>query len=216
MVKRIFDFWAAFLGLIFLSPLLLIISLLVKLTSPGPIFYLQTRMGKEFCPFKIYKFRTMLEDKINSGSEITVEGDPRITALGRTLRRLKFDEFPQLLNVLRGEMSLVGPRPEVPSFVEIFKKDYEIILTVLPGITDWASVEFKEESILLAQSGDALNFYIESVLPEKIQISKDYVKCHNCFLDLKILIRTLGAVFLPAVFIFSSRGGSSPPPHSNK
>jgi lipopolysaccharide/colanic/teichoic acid biosynthesis glycosyltransferase len=143
-MKRLFDIVASAAGLILLSPVMLLTALLIKLDSRGPVFFKQQRVGKGFRPFLIYKFRTMVEDAPQRGSSITVGADPRITRIGRFLRKTKFDELPQLINVLKGDMSLVGPRPEVPRYVEMFRDDYEEILRVRPGITDTASLKYED------------------------------------------------------------------------
>ncbi len=148
-MKRTLDVIVAMIGLTLLSPLLLVIALLVKLTSPGPILFRQERIGRGFKPFFICKFRTMVADAPNRGQAITVGQDPRITPLGRFLRKTKIDEAPQLLNVLCGEMSLVGPRPEVPRYVAMFRRDYAVILQVRPGITDLASIRYRDEARIL-------------------------------------------------------------------
>ena len=145
MSKRVFDIVTALLGIVVLAPLLFLVALLIKLDSAGPALFRQERMGRGFHPFRIYKFRTMVHDVPSRGGTITIGADPRVTRLGRVLRKTKIDELPQLINVLRGEMSLVGPRPEVRPYVDLFREDYEEILTVLPGITDLASVKFRDD-----------------------------------------------------------------------
>src|SRR5215813_8810896 len=150
-MKRIFDILMATIGLVILAPLFLIVAVLIKLDSPGPIFFRQVRMGRGFRPFSIYKFRTMVWDTLGKGRPITVGNDPRITRAGRLLRATKIDELPQLINVLKGEMSFVGPRPEVREYVELFRKDYEKILKIRPGITDLASLKYHDEAAFLKQ-----------------------------------------------------------------
>src|SRR6516225_1894346 len=145
-MKRLFDVLIASVGLLVLVPLLLVIALLIKLTSRGPVLFRQERMGRNFQPFWIYKFRTMVPDAARLGGPITAAEDPRVTVIGRLLRKTKVDELPQLFNVLRGDMSLVGPRPEVRRYVEMFHQDYEEILRARPGITDPASVKYRDES----------------------------------------------------------------------
>ena len=137
-MKRLFDVVAAAIGLVILSPLMALVALLIKVDSPGPVFFRQHRVGKDFRPFQIYKFRTMVQKAPLRGGLITAGVDPRVTRVGNFLRQTKIDELPQLINVLKGDMSLVGPRPEVPQYVEMFRKDYEQILSVRPGITDLA------------------------------------------------------------------------------
>jgi lipopolysaccharide/colanic/teichoic acid biosynthesis glycosyltransferase len=190
-MKRLFDIVVSFLGLMILSPLLLLVALLIKLDSRGPIFFRQERIGQGFQPFYIYKFRTMTQDASKHGGAITVRDDPRITRAGAFLRKTKIDELPQLLNVLKGEMSLVGPRPEVRKYVELFRKDYEEILKVRPGITDLASLKYQDEAELLGQSADPDQEYISRVLPDKLKLAKDYVSCSSFFFDMGLIIRTL-------------------------
>ncbi|MEW5874561.1 MAG: sugar transferase [Candidatus Zixiibacteriota bacterium] len=189
MGKRLFDVVAATLGLLVLSPVFLMISLAVKLSGPGPVFFRQERIGRRFQPFTILKFRSMRPG--SEGPPLTVRGDERITAVGRLLRRTKLDELPQLWNVLKGEMSLVGPRPEVRSYVEMFRNDYEEILTLRPGITDQASVEFRDEEVRLAQSADPDALYRSEILPRKIRLAKDYVRTRNGWSDFLLLLRTV-------------------------
>lgn len=189
MGKRIFDFVSALLGLIVVSPLLVTIALAVKLSSAGPVFFRQTRVGRKFRPFRIVKFRTMHEGI--DGPLITARGDKRITSVGRILRRTKFDELPQLWNVLVGDMSLVGPRPEIPEYVEQFRGDYEEILKVRPGITDPASIEFRREEILLAQADNPETQYLSVILPKKLAMAKEYVKARTFFGDLGLIFRTI-------------------------
>ena len=195
MSKRAFDFAAALLGLILLSPLLLLVALLIKLDSSGPVFFRQERIGKGFCPFRIYKFRTMIHDAHRRGETITFGADPRITRLGQVLRKTKVDELPQLLNVLRGEMSFVGPRPEVRPYVELFRQDYEEILQVIPGITDLASVKYRHEADLLGQFDDPQTAYIKRILPEKIKLAKEYVRRSSFFFDMTLILKTLFRLF---------------------
>src|SRR2546428_688896 len=153
-MKRAFDIVVSVVGLILLGPLLLLIGMLIKLDSPGPVFFRQERIGKGFRPFLIYKLRTMVQNAPQTGAPITSGNDPRITAVGRFLRKTKIDELPQLINVLNGDMSLVGPRPEIRQYVDAYRQDYEEILTVRPGITDLASLKYRDEAILLGQSSD--------------------------------------------------------------
>jgi lipopolysaccharide/colanic/teichoic acid biosynthesis glycosyltransferase len=195
MSKRAFDFLVALLGLVLLSPLLLLVTLLIRLDSPGPALFRQERIGKGFRPFQIYKFRTMIDDAPRRGGPITFGTDPRITRLGRVLRKTKVDELPQLLNVLRGEMSFVGPRPEVRRYVELFRKDYEEILGVLPGITDLASVKYRDEAEILGRFEDPEAAYVRHVLPEKIKLAKEYVRRSSLFFDMTLILKTLVKLF---------------------
>jgi FlaA1/EpsC-like NDP-sugar epimerase/lipopolysaccharide/colanic/teichoic acid biosynthesis glycosyltransferase len=203
MSKRIFDFVFASLGLVFLSPLFILIGFLIKVTSPGPVFFLQKRVGRNFQPFFIYKFRTMVTEAPSTGPSITVQNDPRITPVGKILRDLKIDELPQLINVVKGEMSLIGPRPEVPLYVGQFKKEYEFVLQVRPGMTDLASLEFRNESELLARADHPEEIYLKSILPKKLKLAQAYVREQGFMLDFKILFSTLMAIFLSLPFPFS-------------
>jgi lipopolysaccharide/colanic/teichoic acid biosynthesis glycosyltransferase len=191
MIKRLFDVAVAVVGLLVLGPLLAVMALLVKLGSRGPVFFRQERIGKQFRPFFIYKFRTMVHDAPRKGGPITFGDDPRITRVGRILRKTKIDELPQLINVLRGDMSLVGPRPEVRRYVELFRQDYEEILQVRPGITDLASIKYRDEAHVLAQAANPEEEYINRVLPEKIQLAKEYVRQSSFLFDLRVIFKTV-------------------------
>src|SRR5262245_49346889 len=191
LAKRIFDIVASIVGLLLLVPLLTVVALLIKLDSPGPVFFRQERIGRGGRPFLIYKFRTMLQDALGRGSLITFGVDPRITRIGGLLRKTKIDELPQLINVLRGEMSLVGPRPEVREYVEHFPQDYDEILQVSPGITDLASLKYRDEAALLGQSDDPEQEYLRKVLPDKITLAKAYVRRSSFFFDLSLIVKTL-------------------------
>ena len=190
-MKRTFDIFVSLAGLIAVSPLLLLTGLLVKLTSTGPILFVQTRIGRGLIPFALLKFRTMVPEAPKIGRLITVGEDPRITWIGRILRKTKIDELPQLLNVLKGDMSFVGPRPEVAKYVEMFRQDFQEILRVRPGITDLASIKFRDEASLLAKADDPERHYIERILPEKIRLAKEYVRQQSLWLDIKIILLTL-------------------------
>jgi lipopolysaccharide/colanic/teichoic acid biosynthesis glycosyltransferase len=195
MSKQAFDIVVAFVGLLFLSPLLLLVALLIKIDSRGPVFFRQERIGRGFQPFRIYKFRTMVQDASRKGGSITFGVDPRITRVGWVLRKTKIDELPQLINVLRGEMSFVGPRPEVREYVELFRQDYGEILKVLPGITDLASVKYRHEAEILGRSEHPEQEYVRRVLPEKIRLAKDYVRRSSFLFDIKIIFKTLLMLF---------------------
>jgi len=194
-MKRIFDIVGAVLGLLLLTPFGVVVAFLIKLDSKGPIFFRQERLGKGFRPFPIYKFRTMILEAQHRGGPITFGGDPRITRMGRFLRKTKTDEIPQLFNVLRGEMSFVGPRPEVLHYVERFRKDYEEILKVRPGITDLASLKYSDEAEILALAENPEKEYVERVLPDKIRLAKEYVGQSSFFFDLSLIVRTLLKIF---------------------
>lgn len=190
MSKRIFDFLISFVGIVVLLPIFFLVGVLIKVSSPGPVLYTQERIGKRFHPFRIYKFRTMAP-KAELGGSLTVGEDARITRVGRFLRHTKVDELPQLFNVLRGEMSLVGPRPEVRRYVEMFRGDYAEILSVRPGITDLASIKYRNEGEMLGQVHDPELLYVTSILPDKIRLAKAYLRQASFFTDLSILIKTL-------------------------
>ena len=190
-MKRSVDILLSAIGLFVLLPFLPFLALLIKLDSRGPVFFLQERIGKDFRHFMIYKFRTMTTDADNKGSLITASGDNRITKVGDFLRRFKIDELPQLFNVLKGDMSLVGPRPEVIEYVKLFEADYRKLLTVRPGITDPASLKYSNEEIILGMSKASEDAYIKNVLPEKIRLSSQYVDSHTLMTDLKLIVMTL-------------------------
>lgn len=195
MAKRLFDLIFSWLGLIFLSPLFIFIAIWIKWDSPGPIFFRQERVGQFGKVFRIHKFRTMVVDAEKHGIQITVGNDSRITRSGAFLRRYKLDELPQLIDVLIGTMSLVGPRPEVPKYVAYYPNDvYKIVLSVKPGITDNASIQFKDENVLLTQSNDPEKTYIEHILPIKLKYYTDYVEQKSLLLDFKLIISTLLAI----------------------
>jgi FlaA1/EpsC-like NDP-sugar epimerase/lipopolysaccharide/colanic/teichoic acid biosynthesis glycosyltransferase len=199
--KRLFDIIFSFLGLLLLSPLFLVISILIKLESSGPIFFSHQRVGRNFKPFKLYKFRTMVKDAQIKGPQITVGDDPRITRIGKFLRKTKLDEFPQLWNVLKGDMSLVGPRPEVEKYVNLYKKDYEEILKLRPGITDIASFIYSDEEEGLKNKKDPEEFYIHVLLPEKIKLAKEYTKKASLEYDLKLILITILKLLYPQKLI---------------
>jgi lipopolysaccharide/colanic/teichoic acid biosynthesis glycosyltransferase len=190
-MKRTFDILVSAAGIVLLSPVLLVVALLIKIDSPGPVFFLQERVGRRFRPFHIYKFRTMEPEAPRLGKLITVGEDPRITRIGRVLRLTKIDELPQLLNVLKGDMSLVGPRPEVRQYVELFRPDYEEILQVSPGITDLASLRYRRESEILGQAENPEERYVREILPEKIRLAKEYLHRSSFWFDAGLIVQTL-------------------------
>ncbi len=194
-IKRAIDFFLALIGLIVLSPLFILIAILIKKEDGGSIFFRQTRVGQNGKLFKIYKFRTMVENAEKLGALVTKEGDPRITKIGKILRKYKLDEIPQLINVIKGEMSLVGPRPEVPKYVKYFEKDYQEILKVKPGITDFASLEYIDEEKLLKNAENPEKIYIEEILPKKIKYYKKYLKEIGLLTDVKLIFKTIFKVF---------------------
>ncbi len=191
MIKRLFDIIFSFFGLIFLFPLLVIIALLIKIESKGPIFYLQKRVGKHNKDFKIFKFRTMFIGSDKKGLLTLGDKDPRVTKTGYILRKYKLDEFPQLINVLVGNMSFVGPRPEVRKYINHYSKEDLMILSVKPGITDYASIEFRDEAELLKATNNPEKLYLESILPQKIALNKKYINSKNLFIDLNIIFKTI-------------------------
>jgi lipopolysaccharide/colanic/teichoic acid biosynthesis glycosyltransferase len=199
VAKRLFDVLAAGAGLLVLAPLLLAVALWVKLDSKGPVLFRQVRIGRHGVPFDIYKFRTMA-DRPDAGSrgagpQLTVGQDPRVTRAGRFLRHYKLDELPQLLNVLEGTMSLVGPRPEVPRYVECYPPAARsTVLSVRPGITDLAAILYKDESTILGQARDPEQAYVETILPVKLEYYQRYVRERSFWLDLRIIFRTLAAI----------------------
>ena len=190
MLKRIFDIISSLFGLILLSPFIIIIAILIKLDSKGPIFFKQVRVTKNGREFKIFKYRTM---KIGSDkySQITVGKDSRITKIGDFLRKYKLDEIPQLINVLLGDMSLVGPRPEVPKYVALYTEEQREILKVRAGITDYASIEFSNENDILANETDPEKAYIEKIMPRKIELNKKYLSEISVMTDIKIILLTI-------------------------
>lgn len=195
-IKRVFDIICALCGLIILSPVLLLIIVLIKLTSAGPVFFRQTRVGQYEKLFQIHKFRTMIVNAEASGLKITVGRDSRITPIGHFLRKTKLDELPQLIDVLMGTMSLVGPRPEVPEYVKYYKNEIkEIVLSVRPGITDWASIKMIDENEILARASDPQQAYIQQILPEKLAYAVRYVQTRSLKLDVYLILLTISKIF---------------------
>jgi lipopolysaccharide/colanic/teichoic acid biosynthesis glycosyltransferase len=191
VLKRLIDFVLALIGLLILFPVFLLAAGLIKLDSCGPVFFRQKRMGKRFRSFNILKFRTMVQDAPSKGAIITVGSDPRVTRVGQFLRKFKIDELPQLINVLKGDMSLVGPRPELPEYVQLFREDYEQILRIRPGITDLASLKYRNESALLAAYPDPQAAYRDIILPDKIKLAREYLRVASLTTDLKVILKTL-------------------------
>lgn len=191
ILKRVMDLFFSFFGLVILSPVFLVIAIWIKLDSKGPVFYRQVRVGKNMEPFKIFKFRTMVHDPHDKGLQLTTSDDKRITRSGRFLRKTKLDELPQLINVFIGEMSLVGPRPEVPRYVGYYPEQVrQIVFSVPPGITDRASLEFKNENEILHLSKDPEKKYIDEILPVKLEYYVEYVENRTLLGDIKIIIDT--------------------------
>lgn len=186
------DVVVAGLGLLLLLPVLAIIALVIKSTSKGPVFFRQTRVGRNERPFKILKFRTMTANASSLGPQITLGEDPRITSVGAILRRYKLDELPQLLNVVKGDMSLVGPRPETPDYVSFYPaEDRREIFQVRPGITDNASIIFSNEGELLGRTENPLEYYVDVILPRKRALYIEYVRNHTVINDIAIVWRTI-------------------------
>lgn len=194
MIKRLFDVCFSLVVLACLAPIMLCIVAWVRLDSPGPSLFRQTRVGRHGREFQVLKFRTM-HASAGEGAQITVGVDARITNAGHVLRGYKLDELPQFINVLLGQMSVVGPRPEVPRYVALYPPDIrQIVLSVRPGITDLASIEFRDENELLAQSVDPERTYIEDILPKKLQLCLEYVAHIGFIQDLRIVLRTIAAL----------------------
>lgn len=190
--KRLFDMVCAALGLLVLSPVLLLCALLVGLTSPGGVLFRQERVGKDGVPFTIYKFRSMRKD--NAGLKISTSSDSRITPVGRVLRKTKLDELPQLWNVLKGDMSFVGPRPEVREYTDLYTPEQRQVLLVRPGITGLASIRYRNENDLLSASTDPNRTYIEEVMPAKLALDLEYIPCACVSYDIKLILETLVTV----------------------
>jgi lipopolysaccharide/colanic/teichoic acid biosynthesis glycosyltransferase len=195
MAKRALDLVISILGLLLLCPLLLVLALWIKLDSRGPILYRGKRVGKDGRPFLMYKFRTMVLGAEKRGPAVTYRDDPRITKAGRFLRRAKLDELPQFLNVVKGEMSLVGPRPEDPSYVEFYTPEQRLVLSVKPGITGPTQLEYRDEASMLQGEG-VDDEYVSRLMPEKLKLDLEYVHTRSLLLDLKILWRTVTTLLL--------------------
>jgi lipopolysaccharide/colanic/teichoic acid biosynthesis glycosyltransferase len=193
-MKRSFDIVFSFVGLIILLPLFIVVGLLIKLTSSGPVFYHQTRVGYKGKDFRLFKFRTMKVDADKNGL-LTVGGrDPRVTSVGYYLRKFKIDELPQLINVLNGTMSFVGPRPEVRKYVDLYTEEQRKVLLLKPGITDYASLEYFSENDLLARSSDPEATYINEVMPAKLKLNLKYMNEVGLYTDVKLILRTIGKI----------------------
>lgn len=196
--KRIFDLLLAGAALLLLTPFLCAVGLLIKLSGRGPVLFCQTRVGLEGRPFRLWKFRTMVRGAEQQGAQLTAAGDPRVSGVGRWLRRFKVDELPQLWNVLIGDMSLVGPRPEVPRYVSFSDSLWRSILRVRPGITDPASLLYRREDDVLAGADDPELHYRAFVLPHKLHLSLAYIGQASLWLDVKLVLSTVGRLLLPA------------------
>jgi lipopolysaccharide/colanic/teichoic acid biosynthesis glycosyltransferase len=191
VAKRAYDLVFAGTGLVLLSPLFLLLAVLVKLSDGGPVLYRQERVGLGGCLFRIWKFRSMVVNADRIGIAVTRDGDPRITPIGRFLRKTKLDELPQLWNVFVGDMSLVGPRPEVPKYVERYTPEQRVILQLKPGITDLATLRFRNEEELLREAKNTERFYLEHCVPRKIELNLEYARRAGLWADTMIILRTL-------------------------
>ncbi len=194
MIKRLFDLVCSAIGLLVLSPLLVVLCVLIKLEDGGPVLYRGVRVGRYGKRFRIFKFRTMVVNADKIGGPSTADDDARITPMGKFIRRFKLDELPQLINVWTGDMSLVGPRPEVPGEVDLYTEEERALLNVRPGITDYASIAFHNEGEILRGSLDPHLAYREKIRPQKIRLGLDYVKHHSLWLDLKIIFKTFSTL----------------------
>lgn len=194
MIKRAFDFILSFVGLVLLTPLFLIVALLIKLDSKGPVFYMQSRVGRFNNDFKLFKFRTMTLNADRLGLLTLSSRDERITKLGYYLRKYKVDELPQLINVLKGDMSLVGPRPEVRKYVDLYSKNQMKVLDFRPGITDVSSIRYSNENEVLENQSEPEKYYIEVIMPEKIKYNLEYLKKQNILSDIQTIFRTLAKI----------------------
>ena len=194
-IKRLFDLFFSFVGISLFLPVGALIALIIKIEDGGPIFYVQERVGQGARDFKMIKFRTMIRDADKIGSAITIGNDSRITRVGRCLRRFKLDEFPQLFNVLKGEMSFVGPRPEVPKYVALYNDTEREVLNLVPGITDPASIIYRNENEILGKFGDPEKHYVEKIMPDKIRINLEYAKKANVLSDIFVILQTIGLLF---------------------
>ncbi len=193
-MKRLFDIVASGFGLLLLSPLFLLVAIWIKLDSPGPVFYRQVRVGRYNRDFRIFKFRSMRVGA-DKGSLVTIGGrDPRVTRSGYFIRKFKIDELPQLINVFIGDMSLVGPRPEVRHYVDYWTKEQLHVLDVRPGITDPASIKFRNENELLEKAEDPEKYYIEVIMQEKLRLYLEYVENHSFWYDIKLIFQTFVAI----------------------
>lgn len=195
MFRNLFDKIAAAIGLIILSPLFLVVALAILFDSEGGVFFIQTRVGKDFRPFGLFKFRTMRPDTEKAGKLTIGSKDPRITVVGAILRKYKIDELPQLFNVLIGDMNLVGPRPEVPEYVAHYTPEQRKVLSVKPGITDYASLLYFNENEVLGQSPNPLETYLNEVMPAKLKLNLEYIENRSFAEDLKIIFKTIKRIF---------------------
>jgi lipopolysaccharide/colanic/teichoic acid biosynthesis glycosyltransferase len=205
VLKRLFDILFSFIGLVILCPFFLLLAAAIKLETAGPVFYRGVRVGLAGRPFRIFKFRSMVQDAERKGASSTSTQDMRVTRMGRLIRKFKFDEFSQLINVLVGDMSIVGPRPEVQKFVDLYTEQEKAILTVRPGITDWSSIRFHNEGEIIEASGiaDADEAYAKLIRPDKLRLQLKYVRERNLWTDIKIIVSTI-------LTLFTTRMGGKP------
>ena len=213
VLKRLFDLFLAAISLIVLAPLFGIIALAIVLDSSGPVFYKGSRIGKDGKPFKIYKFRTMVVHADQMGSALTSGGDPRVTRVGRIMRKFKIDELPQLINVLLGEMSVVGPRPESPGYVALYTAQQNRVLQVKPGITGLTQIQFRNEEALLQRYADVEAAYTETIMPYKLSIDMEYIAQRSFFYDLRLIAETVISLFRtqePEIGLPSASGSEAP------
>ena len=194
MAKRVFDFLFSVIGLVAITPVMLILAFIITIDSKGGVFYKQVRIGKNQKPFSLYKFRSMRTDADKKGLLTVGNNDSRITKIGYYLRKYKLDEMPQLINVLFGNMSFVGPRPEVEKYVKLYNQEQLMVFNVKPGITDWASIKYVNENEILAKSSQPEKTYIEEIMPAKLKLNLEYVKHNNVFVDIKIILLTIKAI----------------------
>lgn len=192
-IKRAFDIIFSFLGIVIIWPFLLIIALIVVIDSPGGAIYKQERIGKNGKPFNIFKFRTMMK---NTGLELTLANDGRVTRVGGFLRKYKLDELPQLFNVLGGSMSLVGPRPEVRKYVEMYNEEQKRVLSIKPGVTDMASIKYSDETSLMEDAEEMEKIYINVIMPDKLRLNLEYIDNLSIMNDIKIIFATIKKVFI--------------------
>ncbi len=191
MTKRALDVVASGAALLVLSPVLAVIAAIIKLDSPGPVLFRQERVGRNFKPFVIFKFRTMVAAADRIGALITYGADPRISRVGRVLRQFKLDELPQLFNIIKGDMSLVGPRPEVPRYVQFYAREFAPVLQVRPGLTDLASLKYRDEAALLGRAENPEQEYLLRILPDKLQLANEYIRRASLSFDLTLIAKTL-------------------------
>lgn len=195
MIKRLFDIFFSLILLIILLPLFIVVSVIIAADSRGGVFFNQERVGWKGKHFKLHKFRTMRPASESAGQITVGMRDPRITAIGYNLRKYKLDELPQLLNILKGEMSVVGPRPEVPRYVALYNEEQRQVLNVKPGLTDYASIDFVDENAILAKSSNPEKTYIEEIMPLKLSLNKKYIQEMSLKTDIKIIFGTIKAIF---------------------